>query len=301
MKNIVNLLVFILVLTMTTESLAQEYVSKLSTYISPYVGLAFQESLETEQNSVAHKRGNFNAFDTDFDLVVDVKGISNQAIGYVFGLTYGSVWQKKNSKWKPGFEFDLFYTKSNHESKLVNPKTEEVTNVNGDSLNYIIELVEEHYGAGHHKFSNKMEMTSLNTAINFTLSYSINDKVSIYGALGLGFSVLTMTNAESKQSSPASANSDYEITKVTGGPVNHFNSQTKSSSNLMFAQFRLGTKISLSHHFAVCIDARGMYRGKSEFTFGSTKYTDHPPTDNWRYSIGNGVGIVLTTGLIISL
>ncbi len=290
---------------MTTESFAQnlhqEDSIKFSTYITPYTGVLFQGELDVEQNGVAHKRGDFNAFDTDFDLLVDVKGKSNQAVGYVFGVTYGSVWQKKNSKWKPGFEFDLFYTKSNHESKLVNPKTEEVTNVNGDSLNYIIELVEEHYGAGHHKFSNKMEMTSLNTAINFTLGYSINDKVSIYGALGLGFSGLTMTNAESKQSSPVSANSDYEITNVTGGPVNHFNSQTKSSANLMFAQFRLGSKISLNHHFALCIDARGLYRGKSEFTFGSTVYSDHPPTNSWQYSIDKGVGVVLTAGLIISL
>ncbi len=312
MKNLLKLLVTILLSIITNESFAQNAnekalipdqkdMMKSSTYIMPYTGVLFQGSFDVEQTGVAHKRGDFNAYNTDFDLLVDVKGKSKNNIGAVLGLTYGTVWQKKNSKLKPGLEFDLFYTKRIHESKLANSNTEEVANVHGDSLDYVLELVEEHYSAGHHKFSNKMEMTSFNAAVKFTLGYSITNKVSITSALGIGFCGITMTNAASKQSSPASANSDYEISKVTGAPVNHFNSNTKSSSNLMFAQFRIGTNISLSHNITLCIDAQGLYRDKSEFTFGSTVYSDHPPTDSWKYSIDKGLGIMLTTGLRINL
>lgn len=291
---------------MTSESLAQnsdqEDVVKLSTYISPYAGLIFQGSLETEQIGVAHKRGDFNAFDTDFDLLVDVKGNSKNATGYAFGLTYGSIWKKNDRKWNPGLEFDLFYTNSDHKSELANPSTEEVVNMNGVNQDSVIEFVEEHYGAGHHTFSNTMTIATWNAAVNLTLAYSISPKVSINSGLGLGFSAMTLGNAESRQTGPAPANPGYETTNDNGGgPVNHFNNQTKASSNLMFVQFRLGTKIQLNRKVALSIDARGIYRGESEFTFGSTKYTDHAPTDNWKYLTGKGVGVVLTTGLIIFL
>jgi hypothetical protein len=279
----------------------QDKTRNSSTYITPYVGVSIQSGLDVEQLGTAHKRGDFNEFSTDFDLLVDVNGKSNQGTGYAVGVTYGTTWQKPNSKLKTGFEFDFFSTKSNHESKLVNAMTEQVANANGDSLESVLEFVGDHYRAGHHAFSNSMKMTSLNAALDFTLGYSINERVSINSAIGLGVSGVTMTNAESKQSSPASANSNFEITNTTGEPVNHFNSNTKSSSNNLFSQFRVGTKISLGSNIAVCVDARGIYRGQSEFTFGSTVYTDHPPTNSWQYSIDKGLSFLITTGLCIGL
>ncbi len=305
MKQVNFILFFSLVLITTNESFAQESPqvgSKLTTYIQPYGGLLVQGALNSEQSGVAHKRGDFNAFGTNFDLVVDVKGKSENATGSIFGLTYGSIWKKNSRKLNAGLEFDLFYTNSKHDSKLANPNTEEVANINGANADSVIEFVEEHYGPGHHTFSNTMTMTSLNAAVNLTLSYSITPKISINTALGLGFSAITLRNAESLQTSPAAANPGYETTSDNGGgPVNHFNSQTKASSNTQILQFRLGTKLELTPKVALNIDARGVYRGESEFTFGSTKYTDHPPTDNWNYSIDGGIGFMLTAGLSISL
>mgnify|MGYP000103009710 FL=1 len=69
----------------------------------------------------------------------------------------------------------------------------------------------------------------------------------------------------------------------------------------MIGQFRFGAKIQLLQKVALQIDARGMYRNKGNFIFGSTKYKDHAPTDNWTYMINRGVTYMLTAGLCISL
>ncbi len=69
----------------------------------------------------------------------------------------------------------------------------------------------------------------------------------------------------------------------------------------MFGQFRLGAKILLVKNIDLRIDARGMYMGESKFIFGSTKYTDHAPTDNWMYMIDKSVTYMITKGLCIYL
>ena len=274
----------------------------MSTYISPYAGVTVQGVVNTEQTGTAHKLGNFNAFDTDFDLQVKVKGKSESTMGYTYGLTYGSVWDKEGRKLNPGFEIDLFHNSASHKSELSNPNNEEVTNVVGANRDSVVAFVEEHYGAGHHKFSNNMTMNSWNAAVNFTLSYHFSSKISVRGALGFGFAAITLKEAESLQVSPASTNPGYETTSDNdGGPVNHFNSQPDASNNLMIGQFRLGAKIQLVQKVALQIDARGMYKDKGNFIFGSTKYNDHAPTDNWTYMINQGVTYMLTAGLCISL
>ena len=68
----------------------------------------------------------------------------------------------------------------------------------------------------------------------------------------------------------------------------------------MFGQFRMGTRIMVTSKTSVNVDLRGTYRGAGEFTFGSTKYTDHAPTDNWNYTIGRHANMMLTAGLVRS-
>jgi opacity protein-like surface antigen len=281
---------------------AQENSTKMSTYITPYGGLTLQGVYNTAQTGTAHKRGSYNEFDTDFDLQVKVKGESKSSIGYTYGFSYGSIWNKEGRKLNPGFEIDIFQNNVSHTSKLSNPNTEEVTNLVGPNADSVHSFVEEHYGAGHHKFSNSMTMKSWNAAANLTLSYDFSPKFSIHGGLGIGFTALTLKEAESLQSSPAPAVPGYETTSDDdNGIVNHFNSQPNASNNLMFGQFRLGTKIQLVQNIALRIDARGMYTGESEFTFGSTKYSDHAPTDNWMYTIDGGVTYTFTLGLCVYL
>ena len=282
--------------------LAQDNVTSMSTHITPYGGAVLQGVINTGQTGIAHKRGNYNEFGTDFDLQVKVKGESKSTVGYTYGLTYGSVWNKQGRKLNPGFEIDLFYNNASHKSKLSNPSTEEVTNVFGPNRDSVLALIKEHYDAGHHKFSNTMTMNSWNAAANLTLSYNFSSKISINGALGVGFTAAKLKNAESLQSSPAPVDPGYETTIDNGGIiVNHFNTQPNASNNLMFSQFRLGTKIQLVKNIALRIDARGMYMGESKFIFGSTKYTDHAPTDNWTYIIDKSVIYMITAGLCVYL
>ncbi len=282
--------------------LAQDNVTSMSTYITPYGGVVLQGVINTEQTGTAHLRGNFNVFSTDFDLQVKVKGESKSTVGYTYGFTYGSVWKKEGRKLNPGFEIDVFQNSSAHESKLSNPNTEVVANVVGPNRDSVLGLVGQYYGAGKHTFSNTMTMNSWNAAVNLTLSYDFSSKISVNGALGAGFTAVTLKNGESLQSSPAPADPGFEVTADNGGGVvNHFNSQPNASNNLMFGQFHLGTKIQLVKNLALRIDARGMYMGESKFIFGSTKYTDHAPTDNWTYMIDKSVTYMITAGLCVYL
>lgn len=272
------------------------------TYIIPYGGINLQGVSKVEQTGTAHKRGLNNEFDTDFDLHVNVTGKSKTTVGYTYGFTYGSVWSKSGRKLNLGFETDIFHNNSSHQSELSNSNTEEVTILAGSNANAVRDLVEEHYAAGHHKFSNTMTMNSWNAATNLTLSYDFSTKISVNGGLGIGFCALKLKEAESFQSSLAPADPGYETTNDNGGGiVNHFNSQPNASNSLMFSQLRLGTKIQLINNVALKLDARGMYAGESKFVFGSTKYSDHAPTDHWTYSIARSVLCVITLGLIVNI
>jgi hypothetical protein len=278
---------------------AQNKSTVMETYISPYAGVTFQEKMNTEQTGTAHKLGHFNEFDTDFDLKVKVQGNSKSTVGYTYGLTFGSVWKKEGRKFNPGFEIDLFNIRSTHEGNLANSQNEEVANIVGPNGDSVLELVNKYYGAGKHRFSNTMKMNSWNAAVNFTMSYDLSSKISINSALGFGFAAVSLKDAESLQANPASANSSYEMSG--GSPVNHFNSQPDASTNLMISKFRIGAKIKLSKKIALQIDASGITQGKGNFNFGSTKYTDHAPTDNWNYSINGGTTYQFTTGLCVTL
>ena len=280
---------------------AQENGVKAVSYINPYAGGVYTGSVKTEQLGTAHKRGNYNAYSTDFDLNVDVDGKSETSTGYTFGLTYGTVWTKKDRVLNTGIELDIFNTRSAHNTILSNPLTEEISNVVGPNKDSVEMLVEEHYGAGHHRFSNTMTMSSWNAAGNVVFAITASPRVSFNAAFGLGFSAITLKNAESLQIAPANAIPGYETTIDNGGgAVNHFNTNTTASKNLMFGQLRFGTRIHASSKTAVSIDIRGTYRGPGEFTFGSTKYSDHAPTDNWTYIIGRHANMMLTAGLVRS-
>jgi opacity protein-like surface antigen len=282
--------------------LAQDNNSILSTYITPYAGITLQGVMNVEQSGTAHKRGSYNAFGTDFDLQVKVKGESESTTGYTYGFTYGSVWNKKGRRLNPGFELDVFRNNASHKSKLSNPNTQEVTNLVGPNVDSVLALIEEEFSPGHHKFSNSMIMDSWNAAVNGTLSYDFSSKFSLNGGIGVGFTAVTLKKAESFQSSPAPVDPGYETTNDNGGGiVNHFNSQPNASNILMFGQLRLSSKIQIVQNVALRIEARSMYMGESTFTFGSTKYTDHAPTDNWNYKIDRNLSYALSLGLCVHL
>lgn len=282
--------------------LAQSLDSQSESYIQIYGGWGIQEPVNTEQIGVAHKRGDFNEFDTDFDLQVKVNGKSDFANYYTTGMVLGHVWKKSERNWSPGFELDLSRTFGKYNSTLVNQKDQEVNNINGNNGADVTAFVQEYYGAGRHNFSNTMKMETWNVAGNFALTYSINPKISIYTGVGFGFSNVLFKDAESLQTSPAQSPPGYETTTDNGGgAVNHFNGQPNASSMLFFGQARLGTKIDISKKVAFIVDTRAFYRGTGDFTFGSTQYTDHAPTDHWKFSTSRGIGMMVNIGVMLSL
>ena len=293
--KVVSLLLPGVLFAQTTDFLSESY-------IQLYGGWGLQGSMNTEQIGVAHKRGDFNEFDTDFDLQVKVNGKSDLANFYTTGIVMGHIWKKNERNWHPGFELDLSRMYGNHNTTLVNQEDQEINNLNGANGDDVIALVKEYYGKGLHNFSNTMNMETWNVLGNFILTVNINPITSVYTGFGFGFSSVLLKNAQSLQTSPAENPPGYETTTDNGGgAVNHFNGQPNASSILPFGQARIGTKIDISNKIAFLIDMRIFYRGKGDFTFGSTQYTNHAPTDHWRYSTDRGIGMMLNVGVLFSL
>ena len=233
---------------------------------------------------------------------VRVTGESESTTGNTYGFTYGNIWKKDGRKINLGFEIDLFHTNTGHESKLANPNTQEITNVVGPNSVALAAFIATNFAPGLHSFANSMTRKSWNAAANYIVSYNISPDFSVNAGLGLGFTAITLDEAKSLQSTPATSGQAFEMTTENGGgPANHFNSRTIASDNVMFTQFRLGSKYKVAQNVAIRFDARAMSVGESTFNFGSTKYSDHAPTDNWMYMIGQNTAYTITLGLCVNM
>ena len=282
--------------------LAQDKASTTSTYITPYAGVMMQGAANVEQTGTANFRGSYNASGTDFNLKVRVTGESESTMGYTYGFTYGTMWNKEGRNLNTGFEVDVFHTNTGHESKLANPNTQEITNVVGPNSVALAAFIATNFAPGLHSFANSMTRKSWNAAANYIVSYNISPDFSVNAGLGLGFTAITLDEAKSLQSTPATSGQAFEMTTENGGgPANHFNSRTIASDNVMFTQFRIGSKYQVAQNVGIRFDARAMSVGESTFNFGSTKYSDHAPTDNWMYMIGQNTAYTITLGLCVNM
>lgn len=272
------------------------------TTVQVYGGYGILGSMTTEQTGAAHKRGDFNAFQTDFDLDVRVTGKTGSANFLTTGLSMGHVWTKEGRKVSPLFDLDINHTTGKFSSDLANPAAEQVINVNGPKGDSVRMFVAEHYSTGHHTFTNTADMATWNATANIGAAYALNEKLSLSLSLGLGFTSMTLKNASSIQTAPASPAKGYESTKdLDGDAVNHLNSQTVATSTALLTQVRLGANYKLTEKLAITFDARTAMKGAGTFNFGSTVYSDHPPTNNWLFKTGNSTNILLNLGLAITL
>ena len=89
-----------------------------------------------------------------------------------------------------------------------------------------------------------------------------------------------MSNASSIQRSPASDGADCEITNTTGGCVNHFNSNNKRNDFALAAQLKLGLRTDIDKNWSTFAEYRYLWVDSNDYTFGSTVYADHFPTNN---------------------
>lgn len=257
----------------------------------------------------------------DFDLAVDVKGAAKRDTAGLGGVQLGYEWGTTSFGIKPAIELEAYYVGADQKSNLSNPNDEVVTlrstapdsytnlsdthyggvdqPANTPDYNYLVganssvktasfqgaiqEYANHHYGAGDHRFENKMKMDAGVFMANAVLTYETDFILKPYIGAGIGFAVSHMNDASSRQTSPAGA-TGYEMSGGDGGvPVNHFNSRTSAYDVSFASQVKLGVRAQMDKHISVFAEYRYLHVQASDYTFGSTVYPDHSATDNWNY------------------
>lgn len=154
----------------------------------------------------------------------------------------------------PAVELEGFYLRATPDGQLTNPTPRIPGHAFSDS------------------FPMKTGVYLANVILNFPTA---NKKLFPYLGLGAGFATINISGANSSQITPAEAN------------VNHFNSNTNSSSNTFSAQAKMGLNLYLAKNLRLFGEYRRLYLSSTSYTFGSTQYPTHAVTTNWNAHIGN--------------
>lgn len=255
-------------------------------YVGGFGGVGRSDDQHVEQTGVAHKRGNFNHGYPDFDLKVDVDGKVEHETASLFGFHSGYEWAIPSTSLNAAFELEGVYYKANQRSALENPATELLSNVvpyagQLHTSQDLAALVEEEYGAGEHRFANTMDMKMGLFMANGVLSKSVGSKMTPYIGAGVGLAAIEMKNAVSHQTNPSGP-----IELAGGEQVNHFNSKDHATALTFAAQGKAGVRYALTNRISVFGEYRYIRVSHSDFTFGSTVYAEHSPTDNWNLHNG---------------
>lgn len=125
-----------------------------------------------------------------------------------------------------------------------------------------------------------------NTVLNFNLANF--SKWRPYVGVGIGSAVVSISNANSLQTSPLEAD------------VNHYNSNPNDKTSTFATQTKVGLNFEINEHVSLFGEYRWLYIANTDFIFGSTNYTGHSATSSWNvnlgaqsYNLGSG-GIRLT-------
>ena len=261
-------------------------------------GFGVSTPMQFTQIGTAHKRGDFNAFDTDFDLNVLVKGKCNAVTNYGVNISSNHLRQNQEGKWSFGGGLDFSYNQSKILVELANESAEVVSNINGPNGIEVIDFVNEHYSAHHHIFENEMELNSYSTNVKIILQKSLSERTSIQTSIGAGVSVLQAKNAISRQLSPSATPPGFETTvDENGGAVNHFNGKNNAIGIANNLNFEIGVSQKIKNNLSLIAKGIAARTGNSNFTFGSTQYSDHPPTDAWSLNLDSYFRFNLSLGL----
>lgn len=125
-------------------------------------------------------------------------------------------------------------------------------------------------------------MYLVNAILNFKKQNFI---VNPYIGFGIGSAILRISDANSTQIDPTEVG------------VNHYNSNSSSTSSTFAGQIKLGLSYDMNKYVSFFAEYRWLYLASTDFTFGSTVYADHAETTSWqvklgsqRYNLGN-IGI----------
>ena len=250
-------------------------------YVGAFGGVGRSDNQDVEQTGVAHKRGDYAVSGyADFDLKVDVKGKAKRDTSGLGGVHVGYEWATTSFKVKPAVELELMYMSSKQESDLANPNTEVISNIGTISGGHAdpTDLVAEHYAGGEHRFRNSMDMNMGLLMVNGLMTYDSESIFKPYVGAGVGLALINMNSAVSYQTNPSGP---IEQTSDTHENVNHFNSKTHSTDYAFAGQLKLGVRAEITKNVYAFAEYRYLYVSSTDYTFGSTVYTGHAPTDNW--------------------
>ena len=251
-------------------------------YIGALGGISFKSNVCASQQGVAYRYiGQFfpcqtTPTDENYNLYVNVKGKHHIKVGGMTGIRI-SIYQNylnfncfNRLLIDPSFEVEGIYLGSKISGILSNPILEPAV-IRDDGI-----VSPSHsIPANKHQFCNTYNLGSGLLIFNtiFNIKNSINQIITPYIGIGIGFSFNTLYKANSDQIAPC--NED----------VNHFNSDTKSISIKPCIQARLGISANKTDNFSVFIEYRYLYIAPTSYVFGNTYYPGHHPnTSKWNFS-----------------
>lgn len=194
-------------------------------------------------------------------LAVDARGSTSKTSTGFGGVQLGYEWSRCPirtgcSGWTltPAAEIEAFFYSHTKDGALANPTTR----------------LEEH------NFIDTLPMDMQVYLVNavFSLNNSCCGKLVPYFGGGIGPTNICIRNATSIQTDPAEA-------------VNHFNSNTNSSSWAFAAQVKLGLRYNIWERLHVFGEYRYLYVSSSNYIFGSTVDVAHAPTSTWNVQVRN--------------
>lgn len=195
-------------------------------------------------------------------LVVNASGNSGTNSAFIAGLHAGYAW----SEWclnrgnvplnvTPAAEIEGFYLGTTKVGTLFNPT---------DRL-------------PGHSFRDTFPMYTQVYLVNtvWTFNTPCLSWIHPYVGGGIGGAYISIRGADSLQVVPPEAG------------VNHFNSNTSANTWTFAAQAKAGLKIPLTCHWQLFGEYRYVYLSPTTFNFGSTQYSFHAPTTQWKTRFSN--------------
>ena len=262
-------------------------------YIGAFGGIGSTSGHAVEQSGIAHKGYAHHGDYFSYDLGVDVTGDNQHETNATFGGQIGYEWNT-HSAISPAIEIEGAYLSANQRSDLVNPDDDSVSNIQVTAggvpvaVHDPIELAEVKahvldtpLSAGNHTFANSGKMQVALFSLNGVLTYKTGSKLKPYVGAGVGLAFVNMRDAVSQQTGPGGTETGQVSVGGAVVPINHFNSRDRASDITFAVQAKAGVRYQLSNRVSLFAEYRLIRLASTEYTYGSTVYYTHAPTDNW--------------------